>query len=49
MGFNAEDGVRFYDLRNTTSMLMLERDSNVNETGTYIFRVDQDQVVAPSG
>ena len=51
VGLNAGDGVRFYTLYNVRSLRqpVLERESNVDEPGTYIYRVDQDRAILPSG
>lgn len=51
VGFNAGDGIRFYALQQPNSFppIMLDSDSNVNEPGTYIFRVDQSRVILPPG
>ena len=45
IGFNAGDGMRFFNLPEASSSIALQNlpfSSNVGMPGTYIFRVDQD-------
>ena len=53
IGFNAGDGIRHFTLSDrftsTESTLDLETSSNVGIPGAFIFRVDQDEVMAPRG
>ena len=50
-GFNAGDGINFYALAQpyTDNNITLERDTNVNVPGVHAFRVDQTEVILPSG
>ena len=52
IGFNAGDGARFFTLPESlfeVDVLNLESTSNVGIPGTYIFRVDQSEVILPPG
>ena len=51
VGFNAGDGVHFYALAQpyTDTNITLEADTNVNEPGVHVFRVDQIEVFLPLG
>ncbi len=52
IGFNTGDGMSFYTLPESMSpddILNLDTTSNVAISGTYIFRVDQDELVQIEG
>lgn len=52
VGFNAGDGLRFFNLPRpfgSPDFLVLTSASNVGTPGTFMFRVDQEQILLPGG
>lgn len=52
IGFNAGDGIRGFNLERPEGSLTfdgIEETSNIETPGTYIFRIDLDFILQPSG